>query len=156
MEQNSILKGNHQYKDLLKHLDKFIEKYVLCKGCNYPEIKMFIEGKDGLKSKCNSCGKSNDHDSKSKAGKVFVSELKQGKAQVEDIVNKDKKRDQEESEEEEEKIVVKDEKKKKDKDKKDKKKKKDKDGNDSDKSVSEADEEVTYKSRRIGKYSHLD
>lgn len=75
MEQTSIVKGKHTYEVMLKHLDKFIEKYVLCKGCNYPEIQMYLDGKD-LKSKCNSCGRINEHDGKSKAGKVFVLQLK--------------------------------------------------------------------------------
>lgn len=78
MEQTSILKGKHTYEMLLKHLDKFIEKYVLCKGCNYPELSMSLEGKNNLVSKCNSCGKSNTHDSLTIAGKVFVQELKTG------------------------------------------------------------------------------
>lgn len=136
---------------LLKHLDKFIERYVLCKGCNYPEIKMYLEGKDGLKSKCNSCGTVNNHDSKTKAGKVFVLELKAGGKQVEDIVDKDKIRDQLEGSDDE----IKDKKKKKDK----KKDKKDKDEEESDnevaeQSLSDNDEEVTWKSRRISKYKH--
>jgi translation initiation factor 5 len=56
MEQSSIIKGRHPYDVMLKHLDKFIEKYVICKFCRYPELRMFIEGKD-LKSTCTSCGK---------------------------------------------------------------------------------------------------
>lgn len=56
MEQSSIIKGNHSYNVMLKYLDKFIEKYVICKFCKYPELRMFVEGKD-LKSTCNSCGK---------------------------------------------------------------------------------------------------
>ena len=63
MEQTSIIKGKHTYDTLLKHLDKFIEKYVLCKQCHYPELQRFLEGKSDLKSRCNSCGKSNSHDS---------------------------------------------------------------------------------------------
>lgn len=55
---------------------------------------MYLEGKDTLKSKCNSCGSTNDHDSKTKAGKVFVTELKAGVSSVPvDIVDKDKIRD---------------------------------------------------------------
>lgn len=95
MEKNSIIKGKHTYEMLLKHLDKFIERYVLCKGCNYPELKMHLEGKASLRSQCNSCGKSNEHDAKSKAGKVFVQELKDGVNQFEDIEDKDKIRDNE-------------------------------------------------------------
>jgi len=46
MEQSSIVKGTHDYKIMLKHLDRFIEKYVLCKNCRYPELKRFVEGKE--------------------------------------------------------------------------------------------------------------
>jgi len=49
MEQTSIVKGDHAYSTMLKHLNKFIVKYVLCSGCKYPELKRFVEGKD-LKS----------------------------------------------------------------------------------------------------------
>jgi len=49
MEQTSIVKGEHAYPIILKHLDKFIHKYVLCKGCKYPELRRFAEGKN-LKS----------------------------------------------------------------------------------------------------------
>lgn len=75
MEQTSIIKGDHKYANLLKHLDAFIKKFVLCKGCNYPELRMFVEGKD-LKSTCNSCGKLNSHNSMDKAGKAFINHLK--------------------------------------------------------------------------------
>mmetsp|Transcript_4889 Transcript_4889/g.7331 ORF Transcript_4889/g.7331 Transcript_4889/m.7331 type:complete len:303 (+) Transcript_4889:22-930(+) len=84
MEQTSIIKGKHTYADLLKHLDKFIEKYVLCKACRYPELRMKMEGKD-LKSVCNSCGKTNSHDGLHKAGKALVNHLKQGGGQATDI-----------------------------------------------------------------------
>ena len=38
---------------------------------------MKIEGKD-LKSQCNSCGKTNSHDSQHKAGKAFINYIKSG------------------------------------------------------------------------------
>lgn len=125
MEQTSIIKGAHKYETMLKHLDKFIEKFVLCKGCHYPELRMYLEGKD-LKSTCNSCGKVNNHNSQDKAGKAFVNYLKSGGATTVDITKKDKVQQQaaEDSDEDEDK-----KKKKKDKeDKKSKKKKKDKEG----------------------------
>ena len=31
MEKDSIVKGTLQYKDLLEKLDKYIEKFVICK-----------------------------------------------------------------------------------------------------------------------------
>jgi translation initiation factor 2 beta subunit (eIF-2beta)/eIF-5 len=77
MEKTSLIKGNHPYDILLKHLDKFILRYVCCQNCKYPELKMKVEGKD-LLSVCNSCGTTNKHDSMHKAGKVFVNDLKQG------------------------------------------------------------------------------
>jgi len=39
-EQSSIIKGQHTYESLLKLLDKFIIKYVLCGKCKYPEVAM--------------------------------------------------------------------------------------------------------------------
>ena len=153
MEQSSILKGDHSYAILLKHLDKFIQRYVCCSHCNYPELAMFIEGKD-LKSKCNSCGKSNNHDNMHKAGKALFNHVKQGKGQIVDITQRDKKQDTTIEVEFED-----DKKKKKDKkDKKDKKKKKDKKNDDSeeddkadDGEMSDLEEEVTWESKRIGK-----
>lgn len=72
MEGNSVIKGTQTYGDLLKHLDKFISKYVLCKGCNYPELMYDLEGKNDFSSKCNSCGTKNSHDSLSAAGKAML------------------------------------------------------------------------------------
>jgi len=164
MEKDSILKGKHTYDLLLKHLDHFIGRYVICKNCSYPEIQRALEGKDDLVSKCNSCGTRGTHDSKSKAGKVFLLELKQGKAQVTDINTKDKGKDiqanlENDSDDED---LDKSKKKKKDKkDKKDKKKKKD-NGDEEEKlsngedveedgDISDLDEEISYKSRRTSK-----
>jgi len=75
MEKTSLIKGKHPYDILLKHLDKFIRKYVICQNCKYPELKMKVEGKGDLVSNCNSCGTLNKHDSTHKAGKVFVLEF---------------------------------------------------------------------------------
>ena len=56
---------------------RYIQRYVLCKGCNYPELRMSIQGKD-LKSQCNSCGKSNTHDAMHKSGKAYIKYIKSG------------------------------------------------------------------------------
>lgn len=74
---------------MLKFLDKFIDRYVLCKNCRYPELRMELSGKD-LKSCCNSCGKTTMHDTNHKAGKALVNYLKQGGGQKTDITRKDK------------------------------------------------------------------
>ena len=163
MEQASIIKGKHAYDVMLKHLDKFIEKYVICKNCKYPELMRFIEGKNDLKSKCNSCGHSQSHDAMHQAGKVLINHLKQGKQQIEDIQKKDDTKTLKEEEEPEDdsdadKKKKKDKKEKKDKkDKKDKKKKNkeetksQKSGDESGNDVSDLDDELTYTSKRISK-----
>lgn len=67
-EQTSIVKGDHKYSDLLRLLDKFIIKYVLCGKCNYPECAFEVQKKD-LLSTCNACGYSKKLDTLHKAGK---------------------------------------------------------------------------------------
>ena len=71
MEQTSIIKGNHENKQVLKHLDKFITKYILCSNCKYPELTRMVDGKN-LKSQCNSCGREQTHDALHKAGKEII------------------------------------------------------------------------------------
>jgi len=138
-EKDSIVKGKHAYDLMLKHLDKYIGKYVLCKNCNYPELNRYMEGKE-LKSKCNSCGNTGSHDAMHKAGKEIVKQLKSGGKAVVDITTKDRVQNaQAEDEEDKEEEVVKDT-------KKDKKKKK----ADAEE-VSDLDEELTWDSRRLNK-----
>ena len=81
MEQTSIIKGEHAYPIILKHLDKFIHKYILCKGCKYPELRRFAEGKN-LKSQCNSCGSVGEHDALHKAGKEILKSIKENKDKI--------------------------------------------------------------------------
>jgi translation initiation factor 2 beta subunit (eIF-2beta)/eIF-5 len=44
-EKKSVLKGQHSYESLLKHLDRFIEKFLLCQKCKLPETTMFFQKK---------------------------------------------------------------------------------------------------------------
>jgi hypothetical protein len=111
---------------------------------------MFVEAKD-LKSTCNSCGKTNNHNSQDKAGKAIINYLKMGGATTVDITQKDKAQD----------IAAEDsgdEVKKKKKDKDDKKSKKKKDGGSdeeektgSNQDVSDFEEELIWTSKRVGK-----
>jgi translation initiation factor 5 len=87
-EGSSIIKGSHTYDMMIKQLTRFIEKYVICRGCKYPELRMFIEGKNDLKSRCNSCGVSNTHDGSHKAGKALIAHYKDGGKQKMDITKK--------------------------------------------------------------------
>ena len=147
MEKTTIIKGEHRYATMLQHLDKFIERYVCCKNCNYPELKHRLEGKD-LKSSCNSCGKTNTHDANHKAGKALVNFLKSGGGTTVDITKKDKVQQLANEEGDVEKVK---------KDKKSKKKNKDaeeeeeKEEAEVKEDISDADDELTWDSRRIGK-----
>ena len=67
---------------MLKHLTKYIERYVLCKNCKYPEAVLYVEKngkKEELKSKCNACGSTNSHDASHKAGKEIIKYLQKNK-----------------------------------------------------------------------------
>ena len=73
---NSVINGYFSYDTLLKLLDKFILKYVVCATCLYPELTMSADGKKGLKSVCNSCGNTEKHDAGHRAGKVILKAIK--------------------------------------------------------------------------------
>ena len=128
---DSTINGHINYKETLEKLDKYIERYVICKKCKYPELQRYIEGKHDLKSKCNSCGTVNTHDGMSQAGKVLLQEAKDGSKATTDITEKDKV-----------KIDDEDSKTQKNDKKKDKKKEED---------ISDLDDEVSWKSKRVGK-----
>ena len=54
-EQKAMLNGNRRVEDLQRSLDLFIEKFVLCPKCTYPEINIRIK-KAELYSDCKACG----------------------------------------------------------------------------------------------------
>lgn len=91
LDKDTVINGKHEYDIMLKHLDKFIEKYVICQKCRYPELMHSVQGKD-LVSKCNSCGSKGTHDSTHKAGKQFINQLKKGATNIKrDISDDDEK-----------------------------------------------------------------
>jgi translation initiation factor 5 len=47
--------GKHDAQDLVVHLTKFIQMYVLCPNCHLPELKTKV-GKKSIKIDCASCG----------------------------------------------------------------------------------------------------
>lgn len=59
-EKNGALKiminGNFSSKQLQDVLDRFIEKFVLCPRCHYPEIDIQVTKKGTLASDCVACG----------------------------------------------------------------------------------------------------
>lgn len=54
-EQKAMLNGGLRREDLQSSLDHFIEKFVLCPKCKYPEINIRIK-KNELYSDCKACG----------------------------------------------------------------------------------------------------
>lgn len=54
-EQKAMLNGSVRGEDLKNSLDHFIEKFVLCPKCKYPEISIRIK-KSELYSDCKACG----------------------------------------------------------------------------------------------------
>lgn len=55
-DSSGIINGDFKEPELRKLLDKFIEKYVMCPGCTYPEMVLKIK-KETITGSCNSCGK---------------------------------------------------------------------------------------------------
>jgi len=51
-----VVHGKFDSEDLSVVLDKFIEKYVLCKQCRNPETDLSVKG-EIINSKCRACGK---------------------------------------------------------------------------------------------------
>jgi translation initiation factor 5 len=54
-KERSVVNGAHQASDLQEHLQKFVELYVLCTRCHYPEIKWDVR-KSAIKVDCAACG----------------------------------------------------------------------------------------------------
>ena len=55
-----------------KFLEKFIEKYILCPKCHYPELYFGLEGKKSLAYNCSACGNKGLSDTTNKAGAYML------------------------------------------------------------------------------------
>lgn len=53
--ERAVVNGQHQSGDMQKILTKFIDIFILCPSCNYPEIKWTV-GKSAIKIDCAACG----------------------------------------------------------------------------------------------------
>lgn len=57
----AIVNGSHNAGDLATTLNKFIERYVLCPRCKYPELKHDIQVRKGrIEIDCAACGYNGD------------------------------------------------------------------------------------------------
>jgi len=54
-ESQGVINGSFVEPEMRKHLDKFIEKYVLCSNCKYPEMVLRVKHNE-VGGVCNSCG----------------------------------------------------------------------------------------------------
>lgn len=54
-ESQGVINGSFVEPEMRKHLDKFIEKYVLCTNCKYPEMVLRVKH-GAVGGVCNSCG----------------------------------------------------------------------------------------------------
>merc|ERR1712066_1025733 len=60
--ERAIVNGHHETQALQSLIDKFIDKYVLCRNCNYPEIDMYVNKKGIVMAQCKACGWNGDLD----------------------------------------------------------------------------------------------
>merc|ERR1712176_1641548 len=61
-----VVNGHHDTPVFQKLVDKFIEKYVLCMGCNLPEIDMVVNKKGLIVATCKACGWNGELDNQHK------------------------------------------------------------------------------------------
>merc|ERR1712190_704925 len=54
--ERGVGNGHHDTPVFQTLVDKFIEKYVLCAGCNLPEIDMVVNKKGLIVATCKGCG----------------------------------------------------------------------------------------------------
>ena len=68
-------------RDMLTLSDRFIEKYLLCSKCKYPETTMYIKQKR-LMSKCRACGTENTLDDTHRAGTQLMKNLPKDMSEI--------------------------------------------------------------------------
>ena len=126
-EKKSIIKGRHEYPDILKVLDQFIHKFLLCKKCEIPETTLYADGKL-LASKCRACGHKSSLDNSHKVTNYMLKNLPKNMGEIEekdyDMKDSKKKSKKSKKKKEENKEEIEEKEKAAKKAKKDKKKKK--------------------------------
>ena len=62
-------------------LDKFIEKYVLCQKCKYPEMILLVR-KGIISGRCNACGAKSDLDNAHKLAAFIIKNPPDNKSEL--------------------------------------------------------------------------
>merc|ERR1712048_915526 len=136
--ERAIVQGHHETQSLQGLIDKFIEKYVLCRGCQLPEIDMVVNKKGFVVATCKACGWSGELDNDHKlatyiskhppsTGIGFDAEKGKGKKEKKEKRGSKTAQDEDEEQDDDEEPEKKEKKEKKEKhEKKEKKDKKEK------------------------------
>lgn len=94
----AIVNGAHTERDLQNHLSRYIENFVLCKGCRLPETYYKIKG-GIISQKCNACGSKHSVDMTHKLTTFILAQHKKqkesGSKDKKDKEKKSKKPDEE-------------------------------------------------------------
>ena len=70
-EITTLINGTFDDEMFRKGLDKFIEKYIICQKCKYPEMIMLVK-KGIISGRCNACGHKNDLDNTHKLATFII------------------------------------------------------------------------------------
>lgn len=73
---------NLKLEQLTNWIYRFIEKYLLCTKCKYPETTLFLKQKQ-LASKCRACGTIQQLDSTHRAGAQLMKQLPKDMSEIE-------------------------------------------------------------------------
>jgi translation initiation factor 5 len=79
------INGEMNENDILKMLDKFIDKYVLCPKCKLPEMVLQLSPEKQLIGKCNSCGTTTELDKKHKMTTYIIKNPPENRSEMKNI-----------------------------------------------------------------------
>merc|ERR1712176_853891 len=90
--ERAVVNGHHDTPVFQQLVDKFIEKYVLCMGCNLPEIDMVVNKKGLIVATCKACGWNGELDNRHKLA-TYISKNPPGSGIGFDAEKQKKKKD---------------------------------------------------------------
>jgi translation initiation factor 2 beta subunit (eIF-2beta)/eIF-5 len=73
-EKGFVINGSFTQEQMRADLDKFIEKYILCQGCRYPEIERKLED-ENIIGICDACRWTGPLDTKHKVAKTIIKKM---------------------------------------------------------------------------------
>merc|ERR1719336_1884556 len=157
--ERAVINGHHDTPVFQKLVDDFIEKYVLCMGCNLPEIDMVVNKKGLIVATCKACGWNGELDNRHKlatyisknppsSGIGFDAEKKEKKSKEDRQRERAAKQKKKQEGEDDDANSYRSDEEKDQKEKKSKKEKKDKEDDDGDDEVKEKKDKKEKKSKK--------